>query len=152
MPNAAMAEDGFYRRKSLPRRTDRIVTLLDATDVVESSISPSNLVILPPDSGDKHVDSDVEEIPDMLDEDCLVEPAGEFELEEDNETEDESCSDDEDTEEPPAKQKKSSATSLRWKKSTTFTLSLMTLTRLNSLMNQTSSLLLLFSYGAACTH
>ena len=83
---STMAEGGFYRRSSLPRRTSRIVTMLEASDAVENLRAPTNLVLLPPASGDLSVHSDVEETPDdLLDEDYVMEPAGEMELEEDDE-------------------------------------------------------------------
>ena len=54
----------------------RIVTMLEAFDAVENSRAPTNLVLLPPASGDLSVDSDVEETPnDLLDEDYVMEPA-----------------------------------------------------------------------------
>ena len=39
---STMAEGGFYRRSSLPRRTSRIVTMLEASDAVENSRAPTN--------------------------------------------------------------------------------------------------------------
>ena len=62
------------------------MTVLEASDTVENLRAPTNLVLLPPVSGDLSVDSDVEETPDdLLDEDYVMEPAGEMELEEDDE-------------------------------------------------------------------
>ncbi|XP_065193176.1 piggyBac transposable element-derived protein 3-like [Sycon ciliatum] len=120
-----MADGAFYGRRVLPKRTSRIVTLLEAEEAVENSDQPENLVILPPSTGDANVDSDVEDgRDDLLDDDHIMEPAGEMELDE-YESEDEDYevhgsddSEDEGSGEPAAKRTPAGAT--RWMKRTAF--------------------------------
>ena len=83
-------------------RTRRFVTFLEACEhAVSDNARVRNLVVLPPDSANRHIDSDVEDTGDIVttDEEGF-EPAGEIEVEEScSETE----SEDEDAREPQPK-------------------------------------------------
>ena len=111
----------FYSSK--PRRTTRrLQTLLQAIEELQEHPLGNNVVILPPDAGDRAVDSDVEETVDnQLNEECLHEPAGEVELEINRP---ESDNDDTDTgecvEEPARKKSKQADEKPNWRRSAKF--------------------------------
>jgi hypothetical protein len=71
---------------------------------------------MPPSSGNQQQDSDVEDIPDELDDDELFEPAGELEV--DIEGESDASSESSDDAPPPAKRKRASKPA--WVKGTNF--------------------------------
>lgn len=63
----------FYKRKSV-----KVVTFGDALEEVRAHHDPKSVIILPPESGDTALDSDVEDIPNSLNtEDAIFEMAGE---------------------------------------------------------------------------
>ena len=80
------------------RQNERFVTFREACERAEEDRSRvRNVVVLPPDSGDQEVDSDVEDANDVMSSDEEVfEPAGELEV-------DDSEDSDDDEVEPPAK-------------------------------------------------
>ena len=49
-----MAEYGFYRRRMLPKRTLRLVTIAEACEEARSNPGVSNVVVLPPEWGFRH--------------------------------------------------------------------------------------------------
>jgi len=72
-----MDAKSFYGRKSA-----KVVTIGEAVEVVESHREPRSIVILPPESGDTALDSDVEDVPQtMTNDDAIFEAAGEAEVE-----------------------------------------------------------------------
>lgn len=109
----------FYsanRRKT----TCRFQTLTQAVESIQEHPFGGNVVILPPDAGDRAVDSDIEEPADnQLDEEHLHEPAGEVEVDFIvPESDDESCEPDE---QPPVKKRKAAATAKpKWRRSAEF--------------------------------
>ena len=96
------------------------MTLLEAGEEAAAAGSRAHdVVVLPPESGDKEVDSDVEDVDDMMESDeDAVEPAGELELEEScSESESDNQDGSDDDVEPPPKRPMSG----QWRKRTTFT-------------------------------
>lgn len=65
----------FYGRK-----VTNVNTISEAHDIISNSENVSNVVVLPPDSGDKEIESDLEDI--LHDEEEEFEPAGQLEVEE----------------------------------------------------------------------
>lgn len=114
----------FYRSSNAVL-TRRVTTVSEAIDAATSSRGVASIVVLPPAAGDTAVDSDVEDIPENLDNEDPFEVAGELEVEEevsDDENEDESgddSSDDKD-EQPAGRKRKRSQPVPRWKKAATF--------------------------------
>ena len=79
-----IAASSFYSDRS-PRRTRRFVTFLQACErAAEERSHARNVVVLPPVSRDQAVDSDVEDVDDILDSD---EEAGELEVESESDDE-----------------------------------------------------------------
>ena len=110
-----MAASSFYTDRS-PRRTRRFVTFLQACERAADARSHArNVVVLPPVSGDQAVDSDVEDVDDILDSDEeAFEPAGELEVE--------SESDDEEQQpEEPAPKRPNAPRGGQWRKHSAFT-------------------------------
>ena len=105
-----MQSSTFYGSRPSTRK-NLFVTLEEASERVQNdSSNVRNIIVLPPVSGDKNVDSDVEDLSDIMSSDEeAVEPAGELEL-------DESDSSEDDVVEQP---RKSSCKSL-WKKNAEF--------------------------------
>lgn len=114
----------FYKRKS-----SKVVTINEAVEEVRSHREPRSIIILPPESGDKALDSDVEDIPDSLSNDeAIFETAGEAEVEycQSSESEAESAeqSDEEVVCKTASKRRKKQAAAKapkNWKKNTKFT-------------------------------
>jgi len=105
--------------------TRRVTTVSEAIDAATSSRGAASIVVLPPTAGDTAVDSDVEDIPENLENEDPFEVAGELEVEEevnDDENEDESgddSSDDSDAQ-PVGRKRKRSQPVPRWRKAATF--------------------------------
>ena len=96
----------FYRSLQPRRQSRRFVTLVEACEQATSSGSgdPAKVIVLPPESGDTAVDSDVEHFDeDGLDGNDTFEPAGELEVDPGSE---ESSEEEEETAPPPAKRAK----------------------------------------------
>jgi hypothetical protein len=109
----------FYGRK---KTVCRVTTVAEALDAVSSVSNPVAIVVLPPQDGDRAVDSDSEDVPDNIENETAFETAGELEVEAEAE-----CSDnDSDIEEPPAQKKKKTKGSRQktWKKTCKFDTSL----------------------------
>ena len=110
-----MAASSFYSDRS-PRRTRRFVTFLQACERAADERSHArNVVVLPPVSGDQAVDSDVEDVDDILDSDEeAFEPARELEVE--------SESDDEEQQpEDPSPKRPNAPRGGQWRKRSVFT-------------------------------
>ena len=113
----------FHRSLQPRRQSRRFVTLVEACEQATSSGSgdPAKVIVLPPESGDTAVDSDVEHFDeDGLDGNDTFEPAGELEVdpgsEESSEEEEE-----EETAPPPAKRaKKVKKATPHWRKRVNF--------------------------------
>ena len=86
-------------------------TTLDEVQWHSEIENSRNIVILPPEAGNNAIDSDVEDLPDQLDDDTAFEPAGELEVEGDSDS-------DTDIEADPVKNVKKGAYS--WKKKSVF--------------------------------
>lgn len=109
----------FYGQKKI---ACRVTTVAEALDAASHVSNPVAIVVLPPQAGDRSVDSDSEDVPDDLQNETVFETAGELEVEVEVGAEAE-CSDNEyEIEEPPArKKKKGDGSGLRaWKKSSKF--------------------------------
>ena len=114
----------FYRSRHLTRK---VTTLTEVVEAVAESNNVTSVVVLPPDAGDSAADSDVEDVPPDLDNENAFEAAGEFQMEETENADEENDHDDADddvtvSKEPTAKQgqKRKMGTSSHWKKSTIF--------------------------------
>lgn len=69
----------FYATRKL---TKKLTTLHETIEAVAESSKVTSVVVLPPDAGDLAADSDIENVPDELQNELPFEPAGEFQLEE----------------------------------------------------------------------
>ena len=114
----------FYRSLQPRRQSRRFVTLVEACEQATSSGSgdPAKVIVLPPESGDTAVDSDVEHFDeDGLDGNDTFEPAGELEVDPGSE---ESSEEEEETAPPPAKRakraKKVKKATPHWRKKVNF--------------------------------
>lgn len=107
----------FYGGRGI--RTRRFVTLLEAGEEAAAASSRArDIVVLPPDSGDKDVDTDIEDGDEIMEsEEDPFEPAGELELEESCSGSDSECDSASEDDELPAKRPMSG----QWRKRTTFT-------------------------------
>ena len=114
--------DVYYFYCNIRRQTTRrFLTLPEAVENLQQHPFCGDVVILPPDAGDRAVDSDIEEpVDNQLDEEHLHEPAGEVEVdfimpESDNDNDSES------DEEPVANNRKAAATDKpKWTRRTKF--------------------------------
>ena len=89
----------FYGRK---KTVCRVTTVAEALNAASSVSNPVAIVVLPPQDGDRPIDSDSEDVPDDIQNEMAFETAGELEVEAEAE-----CSDnDSDLEEQPAQKKK----------------------------------------------
>ena len=90
--------DFYGRRKTVCK----VTTVAEAIDVASSVTNPVAIVVLPPQDGDRSVDSDAEHIPGDLQNETVFETAGELEVEAEAEFSD----NDNDLEESPAKDRR----------------------------------------------
>lgn len=67
----------FYASRKL---TKTLITLQETVEAVAESSNVISVVVLPPDAGDSATDSDVENVPEQLQNECPFEAAGEFSL------------------------------------------------------------------------
>ena len=105
----------FYGQK---KTVCKVTTVAEAIDVASSVTNPVAIVVLPPQDGDRSVDSDAEDIPGDLQNETVFETAGELKVEAEAKFSD----NDNDLEEPPARKKKRTDGSISraWKKSCMF--------------------------------
>lgn len=106
----------FYATQNL---TKKLTTLHETIEAVVESNSVTSVVVLPPDAGDSAADSDIENVPDELENELPYEPAGEFQLEEID------CENEEDievqiNEKAKPGQKRKHVTKSAWKRSANF--------------------------------
>ena len=106
-----MTCNSFYAR---PRQPARIVTYVEAIEVAVESAAHATIVVLPPENGDDpDGESDLEDVPNDLDNEEPFEPAGEFEVEHSDDSETDG---DDDGAEPAAKWARAGAEKSWWKK------------------------------------
>ena len=99
-----MNVSSFYSKRRVVR--DRVTTLREALETVETSSHPTSIVVLPPAAADSAVDSDLEEVSENLRNDEPFETAGELEVEVDVSDDDAIESSESDVESPPMKKVK----------------------------------------------
>lgn len=69
----------FYSTRKL---TKTLTTLAETVEAVAETTTATSIVVIPPDAGDSSADSDVEQVPDELNNEVPFEAAGMFQIEE----------------------------------------------------------------------
>jgi len=77
-----MGVSHFYGTRSKRRVANRCTTVFDAVNTATRSTNAVSIVVLPPAAGDCAADSDTEEVPGDMSNETPFETAGEFEVEE----------------------------------------------------------------------
>src|SRR5690349_13199353 len=100
-------------------KSKKVVTLSDVIDECNDSDRVREIVVIPPAAGDAGVDSDVDDIPEQVDDDAPYEAAGEYEIYESTSDDSDEGNNSESDDVPPIRRPRKSPAA-KWKKDSKF--------------------------------